>query len=275
MATPTSVAASGDAATLTAFLLAAVTENPRKAAVVDGDITMTFAELWTQAHAQAAHLTNSGVQPGDAVGLFLEPGAGLITAVWGVLIAGAAYVPLAVDYPAERIRYMINHSKLENIITDERSGPLVRQLTPDTVRVHQAGNHAPSPVNPSADQCVSNPSWPAYVIFTSGSTGKPKGVAVPHRAISHQMRWLGSKMALGSARILLKRPTSFDAAQWELLANAAGGTIIIGPAGIHRNPTRSESRICNAFPLSGVHSSASRRSPPAARSPTFSAAVRR
>lgn len=238
MATPTSVAAPGNAATLTALLRTAVNENPRKAAVVDGDTTMTFAELWTQAHSQAAHLRNSGVQPGDAVGLFLEPGAGLITAVWGVLIAGAAYVPLAVDYPAERIRYMINHSKLDNIITDKRSGPLVQQLTPDTVRVHQTADHAPSPVNPAADQYVSNPSGPAYVIFTSGSTGKPKGVVVPHRAISHQIRWLGSEMALGSARILLKTPTSFDAAQWELLANAAGGTIIIGPAGTHRNPAQ-------------------------------------
>ena len=238
MASLTSVAASGDAETLTALLRAAVEENPRNAAVVDGDTTVTFADLWTHAQAQAAHLTNSGVRPGDAVGLFLEPGAGLITAVWGVLLAGAAYVPLAVDYPAERIRYMINHSKLEHVITDERSGNVVRQLTPDTVRVHKTGDHALAPVNPTADQHISSPAGPAYVIFTSGSTGKPKGVVVPHGAISHQMRWLAREMALSSSRVLLKTPTSFDAAQWELLANAAGGTIIIGPAGIHRDPAR-------------------------------------
>jgi amino acid adenylation domain-containing protein len=238
MAPLTSAAASGDTATLPALLRAAVEENPRKAAVIDRDTTVTFADLWTQAHAQAAHLTNSGVRPGDAVGLFLEPGVELIIAVWGVLLAGAAYVPLAVDYPAERIRYMINHSKLENIITDGRSGTLVRQLTPDTVRVHQAGDHAPSALRQTADQHMSNPAGPAYVIFTSGSTGKPKGVVVPHQAISHQMRWLAREMTLSSSRILLKTPTSFDAAQWELLANAAGGTIIIGPAGIHRDPAQ-------------------------------------
>lgn len=234
----TSVAASGDAATLTALLRAAAQENPRKAAVIDGDTVVTFADLWTQAQAQAAHLTNSGVRLGDAVGLFLEPGVELVTAVWGVLLAGAAYVPLAVDYPAERIKYMINHSKLENIITDGRSEALVRQLTPDTVRVHQVDGHAPSSVNQTVDHHLPNPAGPAYVIFTSGSTGKPKGVVVPHRAISHQMGWLAREMTLGSSRILLKTPTSFDAAQWEILANAAGGTIIIGPAGIHRDPAQ-------------------------------------
>lgn len=239
MATQTKfVAALEDATTLPMLLQASVKAAPQKPAVIDGDATVTFSDLWTQANAQATLLTNSGVRPGDSVGLFLQPGIEFIAAVWGALLAGAAYVPLAVDYPAERIRYMIRHSKLTNIVSDERSAALVRQLTPDTVSVHQVGNHGASALASEPDAHGSSGFRPAYIIFTSGSTGKPKGVVVPQVAITHQMLWLAREMELSTSRILLKTPTSFDAAQWELLANAVGGTIIIGPAGIHRDPAQ-------------------------------------
>ncbi|QQD76387.1 amino acid adenylation domain-containing protein [Curtobacterium sp. YC1] len=233
METPTTfIAASRVATTMPTLLRTAAAAAPDHPAVVEGDATLTFSALWTDAVSQAAHLRSQGVRPGDSVGLFLEPGAALVTAVWGVLLAGAAYVPLAVDYPDERIRYMIGQSRLAHVIADERTAARVRQLTPDTVRVHHAGAAAVASSvgqDPDAD-------GPAYVIFTSGSTGRPKGVVVPHVAITHQLRWLAGEMELGSARILLKTPTSFDAAQWELLANAVGATIVIGPAGVHRDP---------------------------------------
>ncbi|AWF98637.1 hypothetical protein BEH62_06000 [Clavibacter michiganensis subsp. insidiosus] len=195
---------------------------------------MTYSQLWARATAQAEHLRRVGVRPGDYVGLYLEPGERLLVAVWAVLLADAAYVPLAVDYPSERIRYMIAQSAVAHIITDDVSASPARKLTPDGVHVHIAGEGTPT----LAGAYDPDMSGSAYVIFTSGSTGKPKGVVIPHSAITHQMRWLAQEMALGQARILLKTPTSFDAAQWELLANAVGGTVIVGEAGIHRDPSR-------------------------------------
>lgn len=226
--------APGGATTLSKLLQAAVAAAPQKPAVVHGETTVTFDDLWNRANLHAAHLRGTGVRPGDCVGLFLEPGVDLITAVWGVLLAGAAYVPLAVDYPAERIRYMISHSKLTDIVADEQNAGVARQLTPDTVRVHGVRDRGSS----STRNDVASGSGPAYVIFTSGSTGKPKGVVVPHTAITHQMLWLARDMDLGRSRVLLKTPMSFDAAQWELLANAVGGTIVVGPAGVHRDPAQ-------------------------------------
>lgn len=223
-----------DVGTLPAMLRAAVRSNPARLALIAGDASLTYAELWTRATAQAAHLRRSGVGPGASVGLFLEPSMELVVAVWGVLLAGAAYVPLAVDYPAERIRYMVSRSRLAHIISDERSAPVVRKLTPETVRIHTSVGTGALP----SDEDHSDEAHPAYIIFTSGSTGKPKGVVISHASITHQMRWLADEMDLGQARILLKTPTSFDAAQWELLTNSVGGTIVVGANGTHRDPSR-------------------------------------
>ncbi|MHA7293533.1 AMP-binding protein [Arthrobacter sp. HLT1-21] len=91
---------------------------------------------------------------------------------------------------------------------------------------------------------------PAYIIYTSGSTGRPEGVVIQHRAIVNQMSFLAGKAGLGSGqRILLKTPVSFDAALWELLANAAGATVVVGREGTHRDPEA----ICDLVVKHGIN----------------------
>lgn len=224
-----------DLATIIAMLKSEVESKPDAVAVEAEDDTVTFAELWERANSCASGLRGAGVENSDVIGVFMESGSSLIVAVWGILLAGAAYLPLANDYPAERVKYMITSSGIRHVITDHASRKALSKLSSHRVAIHIQDRETQNPADHTEPGTPEGCS-PAYVIFTSGSTGRPKGVVIPHQAIANQMRWLKEDLGLAHARILLKTPSSFDAAQWELLANAAGGVVIVGRAGIHREP---------------------------------------
>ncbi len=161
--------------------------------------------------------------------------------VWGILYAGAAYMPLSIDYPEERLRYMIQQSQTKLIICSEALREKLAGLSPEGTRIvtpRQALDAANKSKAAAGRQATDGP-LPgnlAYVIYTSGSTGKPKGVMIEHRSIANQMRWLHKAYQIGPRTVILqKTPVSFDAAQWEILAVACGSKVVMGAPGIHRD----------------------------------------
>ncbi|MGW6391708.1 amino acid adenylation domain-containing protein [Streptomyces sp. NPDC055103] len=230
--------AADGAPSLVDLLSAQARIRPDEIAVEYRDESLTFSELTGQATELAVSLAGLGLRRDDCVGVFLEPSTALPVAVWGVLFAGAAYLPLSPDYPDERIRAMAEDSRATVLLTEEPlrarlaalAPPGTTILTPaDTATGHRAaGDDAPDA--PAPDSL-------AYVIYTSGSTGRPKGVMVEHRSIAHQMRWLGRTYGLGpSTTVLQKTPMSFDAAQWEVLAPCLGSRIVLAAPGAYRDP---------------------------------------
>ncbi|MFD6162557.1 amino acid adenylation domain-containing protein [Nocardia sp. NPDC060256] len=221
----------GQAGTLVDLLDANVLRDPDAIACVDTSRALSYGELSARSSAGAQALRDAGVLAGDTVGVFLSPSVDLVASVWAILRAGAAYLPLAVDYPAERLAYMATDSDLRMVVTDPSTDALARRILPTpTVRL-------PEEQPAAQDVNAATATGAAYTIYTSGTTGSPKGVVISHRAIVNQMTWIGAELALGpGARILLKTPVSFDAAQWELLANAGGATIVVAPAGTHTSP---------------------------------------
>ncbi|WP_216897416.1 amino acid adenylation domain-containing protein [Nocardia alni] len=210
-----------------------VAASPDAVACVDDRTTLTYQELAVRSEAAAVALRAAGVAPGDTVGVLMQPSVHLIVAVWAILRAGAAYLPLAVDYPAERLSYMATDADVATVVTDAGTDERARRILPASVRTYPIGATG-------SDLSLDDPRSPtgtAYSIYTSGTTGSPKGVVIPHRAIVNQLSWLRAELGLGpGARILLKSPVSFDAAQWELLANAVGATVVVAPADTHANP---------------------------------------
>lgn len=217
-----------------------VRSDPGAAAIVDDtEGQITFQQLWDRAGSIAETLSRGGVRPGDRVGVASDSSAHLITFVWGILLAGAGYLPLAVDYPDQRLRYMIADSTTRHVVADKASSDRLEHLLPRDTQLHRfddlAGVERPAP-QPKRPRFAGQL---AYVIYTSGSTGQPKGVMVSHGGLAHQISWLASTQGVGPGeRILFKTPASFDAAQWEILANAAGATIVASPIGSHRDPER-------------------------------------
>lgn len=217
--------------------------RPGDIAVTAADGDLTFHELKAEADRLAAHLHALGVAPDTCVGLYAEPSADLVTGVWGILTAGAAYLPLSPDYPEARLRYMVENAGARVVVTQPHLRDRLHRLVPEGTTVVTA-----------ADTQAAGASFPlpdvqsdhlAYVIYTSGSTGKPKGVMIEQRSIVSQLRWLENCGHLGAdVSILQKTPMSFDAAQWEILACAVGARVVMGTPGLFRDPEGIITTIC-------------------------------
>lgn len=208
--------------------------RPNDTAVVHGGDHMTYRELVLRASGLAGHLNRLGVAADDRVGLLVEPSADLVVGTWGILFAGAAYLPLAPDYPQERLRYMVEDSRTRVIVVQRHLVDRLEGLVADGTRIvvleEVAGSTEIVPPGP-------RPGDLAYVIYTSGSTGKPKGVMIEHRSIVSQMRWMRTCGHLSAEAVVLqKTPMSFDAAQWEILSPAVGARVVAGTPGLHRSP---------------------------------------
>ncbi len=159
--------------------------TPDAPAVSAGGASITYAELNQRANDLAQRLRELGVTPGDRVAVRLPRSAKTIVAILGALKAGAAYVPLDPDYPADRLRFMLEDCGARVVVT------------PDGVKVLRA----------SADPA---PAETAYILYTSGSTGTPKGVCVPHRSLVYSTWARLQYYADPVERYLLLSPFSFD-----------------------------------------------------------------
>lgn len=208
--------------------------RPDDTAVTTVDGTLTFRELKSLADRLGSRLVGLGVLPDTCVGLYTESSADLMTGAWGILTAGAAYLPLSPDYPEARLRHMVEDSGARVIVTQPHLREQARQLAPEGTTVVDLTD---IPEDPTAPLPAARGNHLAYVIYTSGSTGRPKGVMIEQRSIVSQLRWLANCGHLGpGVSILQKTPMSFDAAQWEILAPAVGARVVMGTPGIFRDP---------------------------------------
>ncbi|MEU4923883.1 amino acid adenylation domain-containing protein [Streptomyces parvus] len=194
-------------------------------AVVDGAVEIDYERLWARAEAIAEALATRGVAPGALVGVCLGRTWELVATLLGVVRAGCAYVPMDPAYPADRVRYMIEDSRVVSVVVDAGTAELCA-AAPDRLRLDAVPDRpVASPVVPAA--C--SPGDLAYVIYTSGSTGKPKGVAVEHRsvvAMAEAMRRLLNEEELTG--VLAAASVCFDPSVMEILGTLVlGGTVIL------------------------------------------------
>ncbi len=164
----------------------AAAASPTAAAVVASDATLTYAELDRRSTLVAHALRAAGTSRGAFVALATDRSSAMVVGALGILKAGAAYVPIDVSYPVDRVAFMLRDCGARHVVatrdavTGLRDIPLSCSvlLVDDIVA---AGDG--SLVTPVAD--ITMPADIAYLIYTSGSTGTPKGVLVPHAALSN------------------------------------------------------------------------------------------
>ena len=153
----------------------------------------------------------------------------MVEALLGVLGSGAAYVPLDVGHPPERLRHMLADSGAGLLVADEASVPVFGGFSGDVILVRDGAGETDIPV--AAAGPTAQPADLAYVIYTSGSTGKPKGVEVTHRNLVNFLESMRRAPGFAATDVLLAVTTlSFDIAGLELfLPLVAGGTVVIAP----------------------------------------------
>jgi natural product biosynthesis luciferase-like monooxygenase protein len=159
---------------------AQVDRTPDRRAVVCGEDVLSYRELDERANALAARLAGAGVERGGLVGVHVARSVELLVATLGVLKAGAAYVPLDPDFPADRIALMVADSSARVIVTQPGLADALPETPADLLLLD--GDSDRSPQRPGR---TAEPRDPAYVIYTSGSTGRPKGVLVEHRNVGN------------------------------------------------------------------------------------------
>lgn len=221
--------------TLTGLLVEQAVRYPGGDAAVSEDASISYRQLLEEARSIAAGLRGLGVDRSECVGLFVESSLDLMLGTWGILFSGAAYLPLAPEYPDERLRHMIGDSRLSVVITQQHLKAALKELVLPGIAIvclEELSTGAATDALVEVDG-----SDVAYVIYTSGTSGKPKGVAITHSAIASQMQWLRDCQQVGRGNVVLRKtPMSFDAAQWELLAVAIGSKVVMGTPGVHRDP---------------------------------------
>ncbi|MEU1126890.1 amino acid adenylation domain-containing protein, partial [Streptomyces sp. NPDC005899] len=210
--------------------------TPAATAVTDGAQRLTFVELDVLSDDLAHHLHSRGIGRGDLVALALEGTTDQVVAMLAVAKAGAAYLPVDLDYPEARIAHMLDDARPALLLAHgtartERYAASVPCLALDERAAWSTGREAPPAVAP-------DPLDAAYVIYTSGTTGRPKGVVVTHASLTNHMAWMADHLALtGEDRVLARTSPSFDASVWETwLPLLHGGCTCPVPPSVNHDP---------------------------------------
>ena len=200
-------------------------EMPDNTVFIGREKSMTYKELNEQSNLIADFLIKEiSVAPGSVVGIRLEDKSREIVATMAVLKAGGVFMPLASDYPAERIEFMLEDSGCAFVIDEE-------ELSRFQMRKSRYSKQ-----NPSTDRQLTDL---AYVIYTSGSTGKPKGVMVEHRSLVNMVNWHNETFAITAAdRSSLFLNSSFDASLSEIFPYLCiGAGLVEVPAELRLDPS--------------------------------------
>ncbi|MFE9326301.1 non-ribosomal peptide synthase/polyketide synthase [Nocardia sp. NPDC052278] len=230
-------------ATLADLVDAQVALTPECVALIDArsDSLLTYAEFDAAVNRLARKLIADGVGPEATVVLAMRRSVDLVVAVYAVVRAGGAYVPIDPDHPVDRIAYVIETAAPACVLTTSRDGlPIETSLPAMEVDRLELADYAATPITDDERVRPLRPEHPAYVIFTSGSTGLPKGVTLSHAAIVNQLAWLRDRFALGPhGSALLKTPATFDLSVWEFWSVlTTGGRLVVTEPGTERDPDR-------------------------------------
>ncbi len=213
--------------------------NPSKAALISGDSAMTYAELDAKSSDLASQLVQGGIQTEDFVAIYLDRSFEMIIAIFAILKAGAAYVPIDVNYPADRMAFMLEDAKAKVVLTQSS---LIKNI-PETqaqvicLDVPEIKNQKSLIANSKSNSV--SPANLAYMIYTSGSTGKPKGCMITHENVCNQLEGQHAIAPEPIEAMILTVSISFDVSVltifWTLLQ---GATLVLPKQSDEKDPTK-------------------------------------
>ncbi|HEY0606305.1 MAG TPA: amino acid adenylation domain-containing protein, partial [Herpetosiphonaceae bacterium] len=223
--------------TVDQLFAAQVARTPANIAVRDGAEQITYGELDARANQLAHLLLQQGVGPDTLVALCFERSIDMIVALLAVLKAGGAYLPLEPSYPEDRLRFMVEDTRVAHLVTTRDllarvPAPVAAVILIDEQRATIAAQPRTAPPATAA------PSNLMYCIYTSGSTGIPKGVLLEHRNVVRLVLNDRHPYAFGEHDVWsMFHSYCFDVSVWEMYgALLYGGTLVIVPAQVAKDP---------------------------------------
>ena len=235
-------------AVLQQLLVDSAARHPERTAVIDRGASMTYRQLDEASLRLAEELRVRGVGAGTRVGLYLDKSLSAIVGVWGVLRAGAAYVPLDVASPPLRVAGIVDNGGLGAMLTSPQRWPnlapvltvppAVVGVASETGAIGFSFERAHRSDLSQAGDGEGDPAHPAYILYTSGSTGRPKGVVLSHRAARSFVDWAARVTELQPNDFVSSHaPLHFDLSTFDLFSTcSAGATVVLVPSELNVFP---------------------------------------
>lgn len=184
-------------------------------AIDDGDVCLSYGELKKYIDFYAFFLKNKGIKPGDFVALYLENSIEMLIAIYAVMKNGAAYVPIDMNYPISRVKYIVKNCNPKFIISNREIKTNIAKLDINIKDLKYSQKNFLSKANPNLT---------AYVMYTSGTTGDPKGVQVAHRSLMNYIEYTLESYFKGQQVIPLFTNYCFDLTNTTIFGGPCSGS---------------------------------------------------
>jgi amino acid adenylation domain-containing protein len=216
---------------------AQVAARKNESAVISSQRHLTYQELYELSNQVGHKLRSLLLTPNQLVAVVMEKGWEQIVAVMGILVAGAAYVPIDPNLPQERREYLLKNSQVSLVLTQSWLKEKLAHSEEIVVLCldnQDVANETREPLEP-----IQSPDDLAYLIYTSGSTGVPKGVTITHRGAVNTILDINQRFNVTPGdRVLALSSLSFDLSVYDIFGTlAAGGTIVVSETS-DRDPDR-------------------------------------
>lgn len=234
--------------TIVDYLYRTADKYAEKSAVFMSDTSITYRELNERSNQLAHHLRAQGIGEDSVVAIIFPRSIEMMIAIFGVIKAGAAYLPLAADTPNNRIENILTSSAASYIIC--HSSYNKNHLLP---MCHVDDEAVLNKMTTNLEYCP-HPRQLAYVIYTSGSTGVPKGVAIEHGALLNRIEWMQNAYPITNNDVLFQKTVyTFDVSVWEIFWWAMyGASLVLLPSGLESDP-RTLLKLIHQHQISVVH----------------------
>jgi surfactin family lipopeptide synthetase A len=204
-----------------------IEKTPDLPALVSRHEVISYREMGRRTGVIAANLRRLGVKRGVPVGIHLENSPNMVMCIVAVFKTGGIYIPLDPYYPEERLRYVIDKTRIQFLVVDEAHMHAKRNFSEHMIPVNEllAEPFDPAPLQPSEQN---DPGDLAYIMFTSGSTGNPKGVMIRHDSLFNFLVWTKMELNLTLRDTILSTTSiNFDISFIELFAPLISGARLV------------------------------------------------
>ncbi len=189
-------------------------KTPDNIAAMYEEESITYKELDSKSNQLASILREKGVKADSIVAISLYRSLEMTIGIMAIQKAGGAYLPIGPEYPEDRIRYMLEDSNANILLTQSHLKGNYKFENIDVIAIDDKELYKG---DISSLQPISGPNNLAYVIYTSGSTGKPKGVMIEHHSVINRTKWMQKRYPIGENDVILQRtPYTFDVSVGEL-----------------------------------------------------------
>ncbi|MCE5294811.1 MAG: amino acid adenylation domain-containing protein, partial [Chlamydiales bacterium] len=213
---------------------------PDNIAVVSEGVSITYKELDKRANSIAFQLQKNGVKYQDIVAVLLPRSIDLIASILGILKLGAVYLPLDLDHPLDRTKYILSDSQAKLVISNHND-VLEKLDIAQKLHIDEIGEHD------SVDRLAISPDAVSYIIYTSGTTGYPKGVVISHRNLTRLFINSRAPFSFDASDVwCMFHSQCFDFSVWEIFgALLFGGKLVLVPKNTARDPELFSQMVIN------------------------------